>query len=66
MATNKQPLKPGEISPASAQYGLVGPRGGDTGKEVTVPKGWPLPPTPRPGMGFVINDRTRNDSGRGK
>jgi hypothetical protein len=66
MADSKEPLKPGEISPASAQYGVVGPRGGDTGKEVTVPKGRPMPPTPKPGMGYVINDRTRNNAGRGK
>jgi len=66
MAASKEPLKPGQTSPASAQYGVVGPRGGNTGKEVTVPKGRPLPPTPKPGMGYVINDRTRNDSGRGK
>lgn len=66
MRGKKEPLKPGDISPASAQYGVVGPRGGDTGIEVTVPKGRPMPPTPKPGMGYVINDRTRNNSGRGE
>lgn len=38
-------LKPGNKAPASGQYGIVGPRGGQTGKEVTVVKGEPMPPT---------------------
>ena len=66
MASRQEPLKPGNIAPVSAQYGVVGPRGGDTGREVTVPMGRPLPPTPKPGMGYVINDRTHNNAGRGK
>jgi hypothetical protein len=61
----KNPLTPGSKALASGQYGIVGPHGGDTGKERTVVKGEPLPPTPRPGQGFVINDRTKNKSGRG-
>lgn len=56
--------KPGQISPSSAQYGIIGPRGGDTGKEVTVPKGRPLPPTPEKGQSYVISDRTKNKSGK--
>lgn len=61
----KTKFKPGEISPASAQYEVIGPRGGDTGKEVTVPKGRPLPPTPKPGMTYIISDRSHNKSGLG-
>jgi len=63
---SKQPLKPGETAPRSGQYGVVGPRGGDTGREVTVVRGEPMPPTPKPGMGYVLNDPTKNDSGRGR
>lgn len=63
--STRDPLAPGSKAPASGQYGIVGPRGGDTGKERTVVKGEPLPPTPRPGQGYVINDRTKNKSGRG-
>ncbi len=58
--------KPGEKAPASGQYRIVGPRGGDTGKERTVVRNEPLPPTPEPGQGYQIADRTKNRSGRGK
>ena len=63
--SKNQPLSPGSKAPASGQYGIVGPRGGDTGKERTVVKGEPLPPTPKSGQGYVINDRTKNKSGKG-
>lgn len=59
-------LKPGNRAPASGQYEEVGPRGGRTGHEVTTVQGEPLPPTSKPGSSYVIVDRTRNDSGRGK
>ena len=39
--------KPGEIAKRSGQYPIQGPRGGDTGKERTVVKGEPFPPTPK-------------------
>ena len=58
-------FKPGGKAPVSGQYGIVGPRGGDTGKERTVVRGEPLPPTPNSGQGYKINDRTKNGSGRG-
>jgi len=63
---SKEPLKPGTIAPHSGQYGVVGPRGGDTGREVTVVQGEPMPPTPKPGMGYVMNDPTKNGAGRGR
>lgn len=62
---NKE-YKPGDKAPASGQYEIIGPRGGHTGKERTVVRGEPLPPTPGPGQGYRIADRTRNNSGRGK
>ena len=58
-------IKPGEKAPASGQYPIVGPRGGDTGKERTVTKGEPLPPTPKPGQGYGKPDLTKNGSGTG-
>lgn len=60
------PLKPGTRAPASAQYEIVGPRGGRTGSERTVTRGEPLPPTPQAGQGYRIADRTQNNAGRGK
>lgn len=63
--TMSKPLKPGTPAPVSAQYKVVGPRGGDTGKEITGVKGKPLPPTAA-GGGFKIADRTHNKSGRGR
>ena len=61
-----KPLKPGELAPASGQYAIVGPRGGQTGQERTVTRGEPLPPTPEPDQRYVLVDRTHNRSGRGK
>jgi hypothetical protein len=58
--------KPGETAPRSGQYEIVGPRGGGTGKERTVTKGEPLPPTPTPGLGYNLVDPTRNGSGTGR
>lgn len=58
-------LKPGNTAPASAQYEIVGPRGGHTGEERTVTRGKPLPPTPQAGQGYIIADRTKNKAGRG-
>ena len=57
-------LKPRNKAPASGQYGVVGPRGGKTSKEVTVVKGEPMPPTPKAGQGYVMNDPTKNKSGK--
>jgi hypothetical protein len=55
-------FKPGEKAPLSGQYGIVGPRGGDTGEERTVTKGEPLPPTPKSGQQFKLNDPTKHKS----
>lgn len=58
------PLKPGQSAPHSGQYAVQGPRGGDTGKEVTMVKGATLPPQ-KPGQTYVLADPTKNKSGRG-
>lgn len=57
-------LKPGTSAPRSGQYEQVGPRGGNTGVERTVVKREPLPPTPKPGMGYRLVDPTKNGAGR--
>lgn len=57
-------LKPGQKAPASGQYGIVGPRGGITNKEVTVVKGEPMPPTQKAGQGYFLKDPTNNKSGK--
>lgn len=53
-------LKPGQTAPTSGQYGIFGPRGGNTGKERTVTKGEPMPPTPKPGQTYSLNDKTKH------
>lgn len=52
--------KPGEKAPASGQYPIQGPRGGDTGKERTVTNGEPFPPTPKPGQTYGNPDKTKH------
>jgi len=54
-------LKPGNITPDSGQYGIVGPRGGKTEYgEVTSVKNKPLPPTPEPGLKYKPVDMTKH------
>ncbi|MFW2831142.1 YjzC family protein [Sphingomonas sp. ID0503] len=55
-----KPFKPGQSAPRSGQYEIVGPRGGRTGEERTVTRGEPLPPTPKPGMGYELVDPTKH------
>ncbi len=57
-------IKPGETSPKSGQYLEVGPRGGQGGREVTVPKGRPMPPSTDSGRGYILVDPTNNKSGK--
>ncbi len=62
MGKSKAPTgKPGQKAPVSGQYGIVGPRGGKTGTEITVSKGETLPPTPKPGQSFVLVDKTKHN-----
>ena len=56
--------KPGQTVPKSSQAELVGPRGGGTGREVTVTKGEPFPPTPKAGMGYKVTDPTKHSTRR--
>lgn len=64
MGTKTTPLRPGHAAPKSGQYAVVGPRGGNTGSEVTGVKGKTLPPTPAPGQSYKLVDGTKNGSGR--
>jgi hypothetical protein len=56
--------RPGEKAPVSGEYEIVGPRGGDTGKERTSIQGEPLPPTPKPGQGYVVHRPAHNGAGK--
>lgn len=55
----KQSYKPGQTAPTSGQYGMFGPRGGETGIERTVVKGEPLPPTRQSGQTYKLVDKTK-------
>ncbi|PWB97310.1 hypothetical protein [Homoserinimonas hongtaonis] len=56
-----KPIKPGTPAPVSGQYRPAGPRGGFVGQtEITAIKGKPLPPTSKPGQGFVAVDLTKH------
>jgi len=57
--------KPGQKATRSGQYQQVGPRGGK-GKEVTVVRGEPLPPTGTRGTRYKLVDPTKNKSGKGR
>ena len=56
---NNDQFKPGQTVPVSGQWGVYGPRGGDTGQEVTSSRGEPFPPTQRPGLNYRLNDKTK-------
>jgi hypothetical protein len=49
-------VKPGEIVDVSGQYSVPG------GKETTLVKGNPAPPTPKPGQHFTLVDPTKHKS----
>lgn len=53
-------FKPGQKAIRSGQYEIVGPRGGGTGKERTVVKNEPMPPTPEKGQGYKLVDPTKH------
>ena len=61
-----KPMKPGTPVRRPGQYEEVGPRGGHTGHEVTMPGGHRLPPTNKPGGGYVLTDPSKNNAGRKK
>ena len=52
--------RPGQKAPRSGQYEIVGQRGGQTGKERTVTRGEPLPPTLKKGQAYILVDPTKH------
>ena len=56
--------KPGEGASVSCEYEIVGPRGGDIGRERTSVQCRPLSPTPKPGQGYVVHRPAHNGAGR--
>ncbi len=59
-------FKPGQISPFSGEAKVIGPRGGETGHEVTVDRGERFPPTPKAGEEYKVSRRAHNKAGHGK
>ena len=51
----KKYFKPGEKADMSGQY-----KNKKTGREVTVTKGEPFPPTPEKGQKYILVDRTKH------
>jgi hypothetical protein len=56
--------KPGQIAPRSGEYEIRGPRGGHTGKERTVVKGEPFPPTRQSNERYSLSRAAHNNAGR--
>lgn len=52
-------LKPGQSTPTSGQYQVIGPKGGK-GAEITSVKGNPLPPTQVPKATYKLVDPTKH------
>jgi hypothetical protein len=57
-------FKPGETAERSGEYEIRGPRGGHTGRERTVVRGEPFPPTPQSGESYTLSRPAHNNSGR--
>ena len=52
---------PGSYDPRTpAQFGVIGPRGGKPGEEITGVKGKTLPPTPKAGSSYKLVDATKH------
>lgn len=66
MAPSNSNSKPGQPAEASGLYDVIGPRGGDTGKQVTAIEGHTLPPTPMPGQTYKLVTPANNGAGKGK
>lgn len=52
--------KPGQKALVSGQYEIIGRGNARTGKERTVTRGEPLPPTPRKGQRYRLVDKTKH------
>jgi hypothetical protein len=56
----KKEFKPGDRVETSGLYEIIGPRGGDTGKQVTSVKGKTFPPSPKAGETYRLADRAKH------
>ncbi len=56
----KETLKSGEKVEVSGQYEVVGPRGGKTGREVTLVEDKTAPPTRKSGQKMELVDKTKH------
>jgi hypothetical protein len=50
----------GEKAKVPGIYDIIGPRGGVTGKQITVVKGETLPPTPKPNEAYKIAEKPKH------
>lgn len=64
MAKKPTVQRPGQITPTSGQYQIVGPKGRNTGIEITSVEGNRLPPTPKPGQSYVLVDIIKHKDGK--
>ncbi len=55
MATKQKVIRPGTPAPESGQYKIPGSK-----TEITAVQNKPLPPTPKPGQGYVLVDLTKH------
>lgn len=55
-----KPFKPGQIVQRSGLYDAIGPRGGDTGKQITAVKGKTFPPQKKDGMTYKLVDPAKH------
>jgi len=53
-------FKPGQAIQRSGQYEKIGPRGGETGKEITGVKGKTFPPGVQAGITYRLVDKTKH------
>jgi hypothetical protein len=56
--TAARTLKPGQRAPASGEYEMIGPRGGDALQERAGVPRKPLPPMPKSGQSYVIRAKS--------
>lgn len=56
MAAKPKPIRPGTPAPKSGQYKVPGSK-----TEVTGVQGKPLPPTSKPGQGYVLVDPSNHE-----
>lgn len=51
-------LKPGRRAPASGVYEIVGSRGGQSGEQVVITRGKPVPPIPKSAANYTLRAKS--------